>query len=253
MEGGGGLHKASVSDCLPLAAPIGLPPLLILTLCGPERVLVVSTEPLDDLSCLTTPGLAVPGNSPSPLSLSVVVAAAYIYGTKSPPHTLEVPGGEYGGGRYGGGLRGGVRGGGTGGEVGGGYGGEVRGGYRGEVRRGGVWGGYGGDVRGGGTGGFGSSHTRRCTQRAVHTQGGAHQRRSVATAGVLLFQGPRARRYTQKAVHTQRSAHKRRSLATARVLLLKGPQVRRYTQKAVHTQGGAYKKAVCSHRKSLVI
>ena len=38
--GGGGWHKASVSDCLPLAAPIGLSPLLILTLCGPERVLV---------------------------------------------------------------------------------------------------------------------------------------------------------------------------------------------------------------------
>ena len=38
--------------CLPLAAPIGLSPLLILTLCGSERVLVVSTEPLDDLSCL---------------------------------------------------------------------------------------------------------------------------------------------------------------------------------------------------------
>ena len=55
-----GWHKASVSDCLPLAAPIGLSPLLILTLCGPEHVLVVSTEPLDDLSCLTTPGLAVP-------------------------------------------------------------------------------------------------------------------------------------------------------------------------------------------------
>ena len=52
-EGGGGWHKASVSICLPLAAPIGLSPLLILTLCGPERVLVVSTEPLDDLSCLT--------------------------------------------------------------------------------------------------------------------------------------------------------------------------------------------------------
>ena len=46
---GGGWHKASVSDCLPLAAPIGLSALLILTLCGPERVLVVSTEPLDDL------------------------------------------------------------------------------------------------------------------------------------------------------------------------------------------------------------
>ena len=36
-KGGGGWHKASVSDCLPLAAPIGLSPLLILTLCGPER------------------------------------------------------------------------------------------------------------------------------------------------------------------------------------------------------------------------
>ena len=55
--GGGGWHKALVSDCLPLVAPIGLSPLLILTLCGPERVLVVLTEPLDDLSCLTTPGL----------------------------------------------------------------------------------------------------------------------------------------------------------------------------------------------------
>ena len=33
-----------------------LSPLLILTLRGPERVLVVSTEPPDDLSCLTTPG-----------------------------------------------------------------------------------------------------------------------------------------------------------------------------------------------------
>ena len=33
------MHKASVSGCLPLAAPIGLSPLLILTLCGSERVL----------------------------------------------------------------------------------------------------------------------------------------------------------------------------------------------------------------------
>ena len=39
--GAGGWHKASVSDCLPLATPIGLSPLLILTLRGPERVLVV--------------------------------------------------------------------------------------------------------------------------------------------------------------------------------------------------------------------
>ena len=58
---GGGWHKASVSDCLPLAAPIGLSPPLILTLCGPERVLIVSTEPPDDLSCLTTPGVGRPG------------------------------------------------------------------------------------------------------------------------------------------------------------------------------------------------
>ena len=57
---GGGWHKASVFGCLPLAAPIGLSPLLILTLCGSERVLVVSTKPPDDLSCLTTPGVGRP-------------------------------------------------------------------------------------------------------------------------------------------------------------------------------------------------
>ena len=55
-RGGGGWDKALVSDCLPLAAPIGLLPLLILTLRGSERVLIVSMEPPDDLSCLTTPG-----------------------------------------------------------------------------------------------------------------------------------------------------------------------------------------------------
>ena len=58
----GGWHEAMVLVCLPLAAPIGLSPLLILTLCGPERVLVVSTEPPDDLSCLTTPGPGRPGD-----------------------------------------------------------------------------------------------------------------------------------------------------------------------------------------------
>ena len=56
----GGWHKALVLSCLPLAAPIGLSPLLILTFCGSERVLVVSTEPPDDLSWLTGPGSAVP-------------------------------------------------------------------------------------------------------------------------------------------------------------------------------------------------
>ena len=70
-SGGGGVwHKASVSDCLPLAAPIGLSPLHILTLCGPERVLVVSTEPPDDLSCLTTPGVGHPGGELLPVPLT---------------------------------------------------------------------------------------------------------------------------------------------------------------------------------------
>ena len=69
-EGGGGWHKALVFGCLPLAAPIGLSPLLILTLCGPEGVLVVSTEPPDDLSCLTTPGVGRPGDGLLPVSLT---------------------------------------------------------------------------------------------------------------------------------------------------------------------------------------
>ena len=57
-----GVRKASVLSCLPLAAPIGLSPLHIRTLCGPERVLVTSTKPPDDLSCLTTPGVGRPGD-----------------------------------------------------------------------------------------------------------------------------------------------------------------------------------------------
>ena len=40
-------------------------------------------------------------------------------------------------------------------------------------------------------------------REAVHTQGGTHKRRSIATAGVMLLKGPQARRYTQKAVHTE--------------------------------------------------
>ena len=70
LEGGEGWHKASVSDCLPLAAPIGLSPLPILTLCGPEGVLVVSMEPPDDLSCLTTPGVGRPGDGLLPVPLT---------------------------------------------------------------------------------------------------------------------------------------------------------------------------------------
>ena len=69
--GGGGVGTMPrVFDCLPLAAPIGLSPLLILILCGPERVLVVSTEPLDDLSCLTTPGIGCPGDGLLPVPLT---------------------------------------------------------------------------------------------------------------------------------------------------------------------------------------
>ena len=67
---GGFWHKASALGCLPLAAPIGLSPLLILTLCGTERVLVVSTEPPDDLSCLTTPGVGCPGDGLVPVPLT---------------------------------------------------------------------------------------------------------------------------------------------------------------------------------------
>ena len=57
----GGWHEASVFGCLPLAAPIGLSPLHIVPLYGSERVLVVSTEPPDDLYYLTTPGVGCPG------------------------------------------------------------------------------------------------------------------------------------------------------------------------------------------------
>ena len=85
--GGGGWHKASVSDCLPLAAPIGLSPLPILTLCGSKRVLVVSTEPLDDLSCLTTPGVGRPGDGLLPVPLTRCIQMH----TPSPCGGLQTP------------------------------------------------------------------------------------------------------------------------------------------------------------------
>ena len=83
-KGRGGWHKASVSICLPLAAPIGLSPRLILTLCGSERVLVVSTEPPDDLSCLTTPGVGGGGygygyaEALQPLTLAVLTTTGLV-------------------------------------------------------------------------------------------------------------------------------------------------------------------------------
>ena len=69
-EGWGGWHKASVLGCLPLGASIGLSPLLILTLRGSERVLVVPTELLDHLSCLTTPRVARPRDWLLPVPLT---------------------------------------------------------------------------------------------------------------------------------------------------------------------------------------
>ena len=68
--GEGGWHKASVLSCLPLVASIGLSPLHIQTLCGSERGLVVSTEPPDDLSCLTTSGVGRPGDGLLPVPLT---------------------------------------------------------------------------------------------------------------------------------------------------------------------------------------
>ena len=70
-------------------------------------------------------------------------------------------------------------------------------------------------------------------ETAVHTQGGAHTRRSVATVGVLLLKGGMGARpcvesskpkqgvvwpSTHKVLHTQGGAHKRRSMATTGVL-----------------------------------
>ena len=60
------LARGMALVCLPLAAPIGLSPVHILTLCGSERFLVVSTEPLDDLSCLTWVGLGWVGSRLAP-------------------------------------------------------------------------------------------------------------------------------------------------------------------------------------------
>ena len=95
VRGGGVVwHKASVSDCSPLTAPIGLSPLLILTLCGPQRVLVVSTEPPDDLSCLTTPGVGRPGDG----AVARAVDPGIQTHTPSPCGGLPTPGPGGGGG-----------------------------------------------------------------------------------------------------------------------------------------------------------
>ena len=72
---GGGGHEAMVLVCLPLAAPIGLSPLHILTFRGPERVLVGSTEPPDDLSYLSRWGEWVGGWSSKAPTISTAQPA----------------------------------------------------------------------------------------------------------------------------------------------------------------------------------
>ena len=67
---GGVWHEAMVLGCLPLAVAIGPSPLHIPTLCGSERVLVVSTEPLNALSCFTTPRVGCPGDGLLPVPLT---------------------------------------------------------------------------------------------------------------------------------------------------------------------------------------
>ena len=71
--------------------------------------------------------------------------------------------------------------------------------------------------RGGLKGRVGGAHTRLCIHKAVHTQGGAHTRWSMATAGVLLFNGgagasPRIKQSKLKGrfggAHTRRCTHK---------------------------------------------
>ena len=86
-----------------------------------------------------------------------------------------------------------------------------------------------------GKGRFGGSHTRRCTHRAVHTQGGAHKRRFVATTSLLLCKWARSGWPPRRA----KRDYAREGLA-------------------VHTQGGAHtrrctQKVVCSHHRSFVM
>ena len=102
-----------------------------------------------------------------------------------------------------------------------------------------------------------SAHTRRNTQKAFcghcrshvnsggtgkHTQGGTYKRRSVASPGVMLLQGPQARWCTHKDKNTKSSL-----LPAQGSCWLRG-----------HRQGGAdtrqnTQKAVCGYRSSQVI
>ena len=94
----------------------------------------------------------------------------------------------------------------------------------------------------------GGTHKTRCLHKAVHTKGGLWPPQESCYLRGHRQGGTHKTRCLHKAVHT-----KRRSVATAGVMLFKGPQARWYTQNAVPTQGGAHKKAACGHRRSHVI
>ena len=92
-------------------------------------------------------------------------------------------------------------------------------------------------VRGEGTGGYrGGGHGRQGL--AVHTQGGAQIRRSMAAAGFLLFKGVGGLApASSKASRLWSAASSREGLA---VHTQGGACTRPCTHKAVHTQGGLW-------------
>ena len=67
--GGGGARGLGIS-LFAFGVAHWPPALAHATLRGSERVLIVSTEPPDDLSCLTTPGVGRPGDELLPVPLS---------------------------------------------------------------------------------------------------------------------------------------------------------------------------------------
>ena len=83
--------------------------------------------------------------------------------------------------------------------------------------------------------GFGCAHTRWCIHKAVHTQGGAHTRQSVAT-----HKGAYIRRCTHKAVHTQGGLWPPQESCYLRAHKQGGTHITQYTHKVVHTQSGLW-------------
>ena len=72
------------------------------------------------------------------------------------------------------------------------------------------------------------------------TTGVFHSRRSMATAGVMLFKGPQARRCTHKVVHTQGGLWPPHESCYLRGHRQGNANRRRCTHKAVHTHGGLW-------------